>query len=112
MWICDRRLYRIKNGKIVEEGDPRATGGAVLVASPGMEFPEKPVIDKVGSKAVEPAEDKAKRPAENKANGRAQHAVPLQKSGHDETVPVAPKDNGAPPPPMPELNDEDDGEED
>jgi hypothetical protein len=96
-WICDRRLYRTKKGKIVEEGDARVTDGAVLVATPGMDFPEKPIIEKLESKAIQVSEESEGKPTRNRrSNG---------KTAEQEGLPP-------PPPPMPDDNGEDDGEED
>lgn len=77
MWVCNRKLYRTKDGKLVEEGDPRAH---VLLFAPGDILANEPVLSsppKSGSaqdapeaqdaKAVEPEEDKAVKPAENKS---------------------------------------------
>lgn len=64
MWKCDRKIWRTQKGKLVEDGDPRAWS---LVATAGMEFETKPVIEPMlESKAVEPVEDKAVKPDEDK----------------------------------------------
>ena len=69
MWICDQRLYRSDRGKIVQENDVRAR---ILIAAPGDELPNKPVIEKLdtgqpgGTKMIARSEDKAVKPSENK----------------------------------------------
>lgn len=76
MWKSDKRLYRTKQGKIVEEGDVRVTNGAVLIAIPGDELPTKPVIEPIHrdtneAKAKKPDEDKAIKAGENKEKKQA-----------------------------------------
>ena len=76
MWVCDQELFRTNRGKIVEASDPRCTDGATLVATVGMVFIEKPVIEKnPNKKALSQSEDKAIKPSDNK-NGHS-IAVPL-----------------------------------
>ena len=65
-WLCNRRLWKTKDGKIVEDGDPRA---AFLMATPGMVLGEKPVVEKFPGKqkSLIPDEDKAIKPDEDKS---------------------------------------------
>lgn len=64
-WLCDRNLWKTKNGQIVEDGDPRS---AFLFATPGMVLGEKPVVEKLPGeqKSLIPDEDKAIYPDEDK----------------------------------------------
>ena len=59
MWKCDRRIWRGKNGKLYEDGDPR---GWEWVAAAGDELESKPSVEK----SLHPAEDKSLKPSENK----------------------------------------------
>ena len=77
MWKCDRRIWRGKNGKLYEDGDPR---GWELVAAAGDELESKPTVEKSlvdpsrdersgaqsSRKSLHPAEDKSLKPSENK----------------------------------------------
>jgi hypothetical protein len=78
MWVCDRKLYRTKEGQMVEEGDQRAH---VLLFSPGDVLASEPVVQKLekppsstaakkasaqNAKAVKPVDDKAIKPEEDK----------------------------------------------
>lgn len=72
MWICNRNLYRTKDGQMVEEGDQRAH---VLLFAPGDHLASEPVVLKLekppkksggSKKAAEPEEDKAIKPEEDK----------------------------------------------
>ncbi|CAK0773890.1 hypothetical protein CCP3SC15_480017 [Gammaproteobacteria bacterium] len=82
MWVCEQELWRTSHGKIVEASDPRCTNGAVLIATVGMVFQEKPTIEKNPNKKVLPqSEDKAVKPSSNKGG----HTVPLlEPEGPDE----------------------------
>lgn len=80
MWVCNRNLYRTKDGKMVEEGDHRAH---VLLFSRGDHLASEPVVLKLEKtshltprppsrhgngeqKAQKPVEDKAIKPEEDK----------------------------------------------
>jgi hypothetical protein len=77
MWICNRKLYRTKDGKLVEESDPRAevllfSPGDVLANEPVTSPPAPPLKGDGSEKAVKPVEDKAVKPAaDKKRKGKA-----------------------------------------
>jgi hypothetical protein len=91
MWTSDKKLWRTERGKIVLDGDVRARA---LIAMPGDELPEKPVIEKFEGakmdeksqklsedKAKHPDSDKSKKPDQNKS--RSGEVVPHPTLGLD-----------------------------
>ena len=95
-WKCDRRIWRGKNGKLYEDGDPR---GWELVAALGDELESKPSVEKslklTEDKAQKPSEDKSLKPTEDKA----------QKPSEDKSVKAG--KNKEVPEPFPPLDEED-----